>query len=42
VGNGVVLALALGTDAALLGHLALDRLFAVMETPSHFTEQGRG
>jgi putative MATE family efflux protein len=41
VGNGVVLALALGTAAALLGHLALDRLFAVMETPSHVTELGR-
>jgi putative MATE family efflux protein len=41
VGNGVVLALALGTAAALLGHLALDWLFAVMETPSHVTELGR-
>jgi putative MATE family efflux protein len=41
VGNGVLLALALGTAAALLGHLALDWLFAVMETPSHVTELGR-
>lgn len=41
VGNGVVLALALGTAAALLGHLALDWLFGVMETPPHVTELGR-
>ncbi|HET7621536.1 MAG TPA: MATE family efflux transporter [Gemmatimonadaceae bacterium] len=41
VGNGVVLALVLGTAAALLGHLALDWLFAVMDTPSHVTELGR-
>jgi putative MATE family efflux protein len=31
----------LGSAAALLGHLALDRLFAVMDTPSHVTELGR-
>jgi putative MATE family efflux protein len=41
VGNGVVLALVLGSAAALLGHLALGWLFAVMDTPSHVTELGR-
>jgi len=41
VGNGVLLALVLGSIAAVLGHLSLDWLFSVMETPSHVTELGR-
>lgn len=41
VGNGVVLALALGTAAAILGHFSLDWLFEIMETPPHVTELGR-
>ena len=41
VGNGVILALALGSAAALLGHLALGWIFSVMETPEHVTALGR-
>ena len=41
VGNGVILALGLGTAAALLGHLALGSIFSVMETPPHVTALGR-
>ena len=41
VGNGVVLALALGTAAAIVGHASLDWLFRVMDTPPHVTELGR-
>lgn len=41
VGNGVVLALALGSGAAILGHLVLGWLFGVMDTPPHVTALGR-
>jgi putative MATE family efflux protein len=41
VGNGVVLALLLGSAAALLGHIALGWIFGIMDTPPHVTELGR-
>ena len=41
VGNGVILALVLGTAATILGHLALGWIFSVMETPAHVTTLGR-
>lgn len=41
VGNGVVLALALGGATALVGHLALGSMFRVMDTSPEVTELGR-
>lgn len=41
VGNGVVLALVLGSVAAIAGHASLRWIFGMMETPPHVTELGR-